>query len=252
MNLNESLDGVGKAGFEGSSLSNTQIDNTPPKPKHHLVPKAAIYIRVSTAEQNPENQLQACQDLAQRRGYEVAIVFKEHASAWKKGNERHQFNLMLERARAGKYHHIIAWDIDRLHRNAKRFIKMIKGYQKIGVQFHTVNQEYLETLNRLPEPFDQMMLDFLMHWEGFRAQDESDRKSRRTKAAYTNRTKKWGRPKMSRYMKRRIQELREEKKSIRTIAKKLHISIGAVHKICTEYEKFREAKKHGVQKRVQK
>jgi len=48
--------------------------------------KAAIYARVSTGEQRPENQIQVLTAWAEYRGYEIAKVYQEAESAWHSGH----------------------------------------------------------------------------------------------------------------------------------------------------------------------
>lgn len=248
LNISNGVCCEGVSGFGDQSSLQMSKNSTIP-----LVPKnpTAIYLRVSTNDQDPQNQLKQCQELAAKLGLDVIKIYEESASAWSIASKRIQYNKMMEDARNRLFKHIIAWDIDRLHRNAKRFIEMIQGYQRIGIKFHTVNQQYLETLNELPIPFNHMMTDFLLHWEGWRAQDESERRSRRVKEAYKNRSKKWGRPKLSYYKRVKVRELYSNGMSMSRISSMMKIGKGTVHKIIRENLQKQEVEISGSQEGVQ-
>ena len=48
--------------------------------------KVAAYLRVSSKEQDLENQLPAMESIAQRLGGEIVQVYQEQESAWKAGH----------------------------------------------------------------------------------------------------------------------------------------------------------------------
>jgi len=77
----------------------------------------AIYIRVSTEEQNPENQLKDCLSIA---GNE-SKVFEEQLSAFK-DKERPVFKYIEDEIKRGKITELYCWDWDRLFRNRKKLV----------------------------------------------------------------------------------------------------------------------------------
>ena len=60
-----------------------------------MTPAAAIYCRVSTGGQDPDNQLRVLQEWARARGFEVVQIYSETESAWRDG---HQAELARVRA----------------------------------------------------------------------------------------------------------------------------------------------------------
>jgi len=106
------------------------------------------------------------------------------------------------------------------------------------VKLHSSRQQWLEDLHKAPEPWNDIMYDLLINIYGHIAQDESDKKSKRVKAAVRKKDgitksykgKKWGRKSLSTNKIRMIIELHKKEKSIRTISKELNISLGVVHK----------------------
>ena len=78
--------------------------------------RCAIWVRVSTDEQESGNQLAELRQWAARRGLEVAAEYvADGASAWK-GEHREQLAAALAGARLGKYGVLLVWALDRLDR----------------------------------------------------------------------------------------------------------------------------------------
>ena len=65
-----------------------------------------IYSRVSTGEQDTQNQTMVLTGWAKQRGFEIAKVYGEEESAWKAGHQRALAQL-LNNARKGKFTRII-------------------------------------------------------------------------------------------------------------------------------------------------
>jgi DNA invertase Pin-like site-specific DNA recombinase len=51
-----------------------------------------IYLRTSTEEQNPQNQLESCKRLAEKIGVKEYEVIEEKVSGWKEDAERELFD----------------------------------------------------------------------------------------------------------------------------------------------------------------
>ena len=102
--------------------------------------KAAIYCRVSTSEQDIENQLLVLKDLAARRGDEVAQVYQEEETAWRAGHQ-HELAQLIRAARIGRFKIVYVWALDRLSRQGPLAIMTLltageiwcQGYQLPGV-----------------------------------------------------------------------------------------------------------------------
>jgi len=197
-----------------------------------------IYIRTSTLEQNPELQLKACEGINKWGEY---TLFTEQQSAWKDSDREH-FNAIIKLIKQRKVGHLICWDLDRLYRNRLKLIAFFKLCKLYKCKIHSVRQEWLEQLNEMPSPWDEVLHDFLIQVMGWLAEEESDKKSKRIKSAvrirsdgaYSYKGNKWGRKGLSTFKKNKICEMRRSGMSMRQIAKDLHIALGSVHKIVTE------------------
>jgi DNA invertase Pin-like site-specific DNA recombinase len=51
--------------------------------------RAAIYLRVSTVDQNTDNQEHELRQVAERAGWTVAQVYRDHGMSDAKGRDRH-------------------------------------------------------------------------------------------------------------------------------------------------------------------
>jgi DNA invertase Pin-like site-specific DNA recombinase len=74
--------------------------------------RAAIYLRVSTS-----NQEHALRQAAERAGWQVAKVYKDHGiSAAKERNRRPAFDALCRDATTRQFDVVMAWNVDRLGR----------------------------------------------------------------------------------------------------------------------------------------
>lgn len=197
--------------------------------------KTIIYIRTSTEEQNPANQLQDCISINSFGEYEV---IEDKQSAYKDNKERVGFNKIVEQIRQNKVANLIVWDLDRVYRNRtklKEFLELLKIYK---VKLHSYRQKWLEDINKIPNPWNEIVYELLINVFGYIAEEESIKKSERVKLAIKKeqgvtksyKGNKWGRKALSMQKKNQINELHQAKYSIRAIAQEMNISVGAVHK----------------------
>jgi len=210
-----------------------------------------IYIRTSTDEQEPENQIKSCQNLSNEE-YEL---FQDKQSAFTDKKDRAGFEQAKKLIKTRKIKHFIVWDLDRIYRNRKRLKEFFQFCKLYGCSIHSVNQQWLEQLHKMPEPFNEIMHELIFNLglrSGWLGEDESKKKSKRVKLAIRKvegeptrsyKGNKWGRKGIS---KRAIEEVIRLSKtmSIREIAKQVYvwdknknkklIGKSTVHKIIAE------------------
>ena len=207
--------------------------------------KAAIYIRTSTTEQVPENQIKSCQDFAVSRGYEVEGIYKEQLSGFK-DIERPQYNLVKNKAFKGEINAVIVWALDRWVRNRETLLDDVTLLRNYNCKLHSVQEAWLEAIN-IEGSLGKTIQDFLLGLIGSIGEMESSRKSERVKIAFErykkeNRTyKKWGRKALPQRVVDEVLKLNESGVSMRKIQKSVfyydknknqrNLSLGAVHKI---------------------
>lgn len=147
--------------------------------------KAAIYVRVSTSEQETANQLPALEDYAQRRGFEIVQVYSEAESAWRAGHQA-ELARLIEDARKGRFQTILVWALDRLSREgALAILSLVDKLKRYGVRVISYQESWTEA------PGD--LADILYAITGWVARMESQRRSERTKAGL-ERARREGKP----------------------------------------------------------
>jgi DNA invertase Pin-like site-specific DNA recombinase len=97
---------------------------------------AAIYARVSTADQNYEMQLHDLRIYAERQGW-TATEYLEKESSVKR---RPVFNRMIEDGRQGKFDVILVWRIDRFARSIRDFVMTVDDLTKARVGLISITE----------------------------------------------------------------------------------------------------------------
>ena len=188
------------------------------------------YLRTSTEDQTPENQLNDVKSLCD----ELDEVLIEKQSAFK-DKDRPIFDSVVARIKSGEIKEVYVWDWDRLFRNRlklKEFFSLCKIYK---CQIHSFRQAFFEDFYKIPAPFDEIIQELVLSLMGWLAEDESKKKSERVKIAFKNhKGKKWGRPKTHTNKKKIVWEYRDSGLSIRKIAELTKLSVGKVSEICSE------------------
>lgn len=94
-------------------------------------PRAAIYCRVSTADQNCDRQERDLRDFAERAGYEVVGVFKEIASGAK--TDRVERKRVMGLAQARQLDAILVTELTRWGRSTIDLVHTLQELQAWGV-----------------------------------------------------------------------------------------------------------------------
>jgi len=207
--------------------------------------KVAIYIRTSTDEQNPKLQIKDCEKLA-GKDY---LIYSDQQSAFKENIERENFNKLKKDIKKGLIDFLYVWDLDRIYRNRKSLISFFQFCKIFHCKIFSYRQQWLNELNNIQQPFNEIMFDLMLNIMGWLAEEESQKKSDRIKNAVRkkqNKTvsykgNKWGRKSLSKQIKNKIIELHKSGISMRQIQKqvwiydeygnkKKNVSLGAVHK----------------------
>ena len=100
--------------------------------------RVAIYHRVSTIDQNPENADRELREYASRMGGELVMDVREQASGmW---NGRPVLQEVMSAARKRKVDCVIVWKIDRFGRSALDLLANIRALEDSGVRFIAITQ----------------------------------------------------------------------------------------------------------------
>jgi DNA invertase Pin-like site-specific DNA recombinase len=100
--------------------------------------RAAIYTRVSTADQNDELQFREIQDYATRQGWQVVETYQDIASGAK--ISRPGLNRLMVDAMARKFDCLLVWKLDRFGRSLVDCLNNIRTLEDHGIRFIAVTQ----------------------------------------------------------------------------------------------------------------
>ena len=99
---------------------------------------AAIYARVSTFDQEPENQLQELRRYVAARGWTGTEFVDRGVSGAKE--QRPALDALLKDAKRRKFDVLVCWRLDRLGRNLRHLVTLLEDLQAIGVAFVSMGE----------------------------------------------------------------------------------------------------------------
>ena len=100
--------------------------------------RAAIYARVSTLDQEPENQLEELRQYVRARGW-TAGEYTDHGVSGAK-DRRPALDALARDAKRRKVEVLVCWRLDRLGRNLRHLVSLIDALQVVGVSFVSLNE----------------------------------------------------------------------------------------------------------------
>jgi len=108
--------------------------------------KIAIYNRVSTTRQEPENQRAQLTEFAHRLGWTVTQEFTDVVSGLKGERDRPQFKRLMEAASRREFDLVLFWALDRFSREGVlptlNHLQRLDGY---GVAWRSYTEQYLDS-----------------------------------------------------------------------------------------------------------
>ncbi len=179
--------------------------------------KAAIYVRVSTVEQDTDLQETELRQYVESRGWEC-VVYRDKGQSGAK-NDRPALNQMLNDLRRRKFDVMVVWKLDRLARSLKQLLTIGEECQSLGVDLVSLRQNIDTTL-----PAGRLTFQIL----GAVAEFERELLRERVKAgmAQARRTgKHCGRPALRRFGPKDIDRMRELR-AVGTSVRKLAADFG--------------------------
>jgi len=100
--------------------------------------KAAIYARVSTFDQQPENQLVEVRRYVDARGWSFQEYIDRGISGTK--DRRPALDELLQDARRRRFDVLVCWRLDRLGRNLRHLVTMLEDLQHLGIAFVSLGE----------------------------------------------------------------------------------------------------------------
>ncbi len=187
--------------------------------------KVAVYGRVSTDQQQVENQLQVLREVAEKNDWEIVMEYVDNGISGAKGRDkRPQFDALIKDAVRRKFDLIMCWDISRLGRSLQHLVEFLSDIQSKDVDLY-IHQQGLDTST----PTGKMMFQMV----GIFGEWERNCISERVRAGLERAQregKKLGRPtNVNDGTSAAVRLLREQGLPIKKIARELGIGVGSVY-----------------------
>jgi DNA invertase Pin-like site-specific DNA recombinase len=144
------------------------------QPLTSLELSCALYARVSTLDQEPENQLRELKTYADRRGWRVEPYIDNGVTGTKQS--RPELDRLLRDARRRTFDVLLCWRLDRLGRNLTHLVFFLDELAALGVHFVSLGESIDSTT---PEGRLQMQVLAAI------AEFERERLSERVRAGLT-------------------------------------------------------------------
>jgi DNA invertase Pin-like site-specific DNA recombinase len=129
--MNEPIESVSLGNAKAFPLDRPSSQRRPMK-------RAALYARVSTHEQTPENQLAALHSFAGARGWRVSEYIDHGVSGAKE--RRPALDALLVAARARKVDVVACVKLDRLARSTHHLVTLAKELEALGIDLVVLDQ----------------------------------------------------------------------------------------------------------------
>jgi DNA invertase Pin-like site-specific DNA recombinase len=100
--------------------------------------RAAIYARVSTFDQEPENHLQELRRYVEARGWAGQEYVDRGVSGAK--DRRPGLDALVSDAKRRKFDVLVCWRLDRLGRNLRHLVTLIEELQMLGIAFVSLGE----------------------------------------------------------------------------------------------------------------
>ena len=100
--------------------------------------RAAIYARVSTFDQEPENQLGELRRYVEARGWTGTEFVDRGVSGAK--DRRPALDALLKDAKRRRFDVLVCWRLDRLGRNLRHLVTLLEDLQHVGVSLVSLGE----------------------------------------------------------------------------------------------------------------
>jgi len=197
--------------------------------------KAAVYVRVSTRNQEADNQLLQLRKYCINSDYEIFKVYEDVISG--KEDSRPAYDQLFRDAHKKLFDVVLFWDITRFSRSGTLFtLQKLNELEKLGIQWHSYQDQYFSSLG----PWRDIVISIMATLGKIERDKISDRTKAGLERAKAN-GKQLGRSKLPGETVDEIIELLHGGKSIRFINKNItykkkfgkiqHPSIGKISEI---------------------
>lgn len=195
-----------------------------------MIRRAAIYARVSTCDQNTENQLIVLRGVAARAGWAVVGEYDETVSGVAGKAKRTALEAVMHDAARRRFDVLMAWDVSRLGRSLTQLVGVFEALRSMNVDLF-LEQQGVDTTT----PSGRALLGMAAVFAEF----ERSMLIERTKAGMERaraRGAQIGRAPAGEGTIAAIRGLRAQRMGMDRIAKQLGCGKGLAQRICTAFD----------------
>ncbi len=211
--------------------------------ERRITMRVAIYARVSTDGQSVNTQLAELREVAERRGWEIALEYIDKGISGAKGrDQRPALDAMLKAAIRREFDMVAVWAVDRFGRSLSQVALNMDELNAVGVNFYA-HKQGMDTTTTWGKGMLQMAGVFAsIEREIIRERVRAGMKvakaeqvSGKERLHKNGRVKKpIGRPRAGADVEHKVRELRKQDWGVNRIARELGIGSGTVRRIAYE------------------
>lgn len=110
--------------------------------KHRQSFRAAIYARVSTANngQDPRMQTRELREYCERRGWQVAGEYVDIGISGTK-EKRPELDRLLADAHRRRFDAVVVWRFDRFARSVSHLLRALENFRALGIEFVSLSEQ---------------------------------------------------------------------------------------------------------------
>jgi len=191
--------------------------------------KCIIYSRVSTTEQNLENQVNQLKSYAATQNWQVIKIITDISSGGKSAKERSGLNEVLQMSRKRQCDIILFWSLDRFSREGSRkTLEYLIQLDSFGVKWHSFTEPYISSLGIFSDAIIAI-LSALAKQERIRISERTIAGLNRVRGKVT-----LGRPRTSLKQVQKAVALREEGMPYSKIGNILGLSKSRAYQLCNK------------------
>lgn len=188
--------------------------------------RAALYMRVSTDQQTTANQERELREIAERSGWQIVEIYRDHGISGAKGRDkRPAFDALCKDAARRRFDVVMAWSVDRLGRSLQDLIAFLSELHSLGIDL-LLHQQGIDTTTPAGKAMFQMMGVFA-EFERAMIRERVNAGLARAKSE----GKTLGRPKMAAETEAAIRAALGRGETVRSVAAACKASVGSVHRI---------------------
>jgi DNA invertase Pin-like site-specific DNA recombinase len=191
--------------------------------------RAALYVRVSSGEQNTGAQERALREYVQRRSWKLQQIYRDQGISGASAN-RPALNELMKACRRGSVDVVVVWKFDRFARSLKQLMAGLETCRALGIDFVSVTEAIDTSL-----PSGELVFQMI----GAVAQFERALIAERVKSGLANARasgKTLGRPPLRKLSRGDARELRRARSQrhvpFRVLAKTFGVSVWTAHRLC--------------------